>query len=1095
MSQSFYLGADPRLNVHSLNIASKAVDLVISVVLTPILFGSAGARELFSWAEIWSNMLPSLGLAFTQGLQLIQLFFLTPGETIIGQLRIPLTAICSAWVLRKPYSKEQWMPLITITCAVFLFQLVKYQGKDTLGAASLVIGCCLGLTSCLAAVLSFLYRESLMKKSSATSFIIQNFQFNISMFVWHVGLCFVVFPYASGLLSAVGKAEVAKTQLFSTRGAIFQCRTSWEQRFEDLGSKLAGEIAGDDQFSKDLHMVWMSRLAPGTRRKVRKAIEKSASAAGEGGEIRAGPKSEAGAGGESAPGAVVLPGRRSQSFLGRENATPPSQGARGDQLRPGDNWKVSAEAAGGVLGRANAAPPSLGAREEDLLRSDDNWKVSSTEDINEQNGPAGGAQLELDKETTSNAALNASARSLGVASADSAGARSTSSDGDAMEQIKAKFDETARLVNGVSDMMNRNPFHADVVWASSEELVDNFSLSYPLDIDDGGELYHSQPQQQQEARGPLSGGSPAMYLASVSGRPPDSPGPLAPGRGSLLRIPVPPRGGAGAEPAADGAAEEPAPDREHYTREEQREDIRGRYSVVRDVLVNENNVYCRFNTFRDKKILRPKVPKEVTVSSATENAGEATPLFSPNAGTETPPSTRNLRLDMAPPRPPSNASGSSNNVGGAPPAGGAGSAGYSVPSSPRAVAAGAVVGRQHSAALSISWEEEDARHACFVFDGERKTWELRDYGRELLRGKIVEVTEESGHTVLGVPVEDEEIMAPVEEDGDVGSGECSGEQPEQSGTLIKKAEAQAQLAGLLREHGDPLLRLKNEEDGEDAPALVIAEDDESLANLQGRFESIEDSNGNRAVEGHSRDRDGPRIPAKDAERIFIMRGLFSPGNEGPSRCALICDASICREEYTGHWQYNYMGQAYYHEKLALHGVLKPYEGGFFKGWGWLIAIPIGAQCFQIWRDQVEMWMAGIITKQLSSVYRTLGQAVGAVCNVFIADYGFFQNPESKQERKTMEMIIFAFISVILGSSLVNFILAPPPPTGEEAKKTQKEDHEKTELTRTRTADVALKESDADVACGSDDDGFPGTDRERKGNTTTTMWEENEKLLR
>ncbi|CAD7956152.1 unnamed protein product, partial [Amoebophrya sp. A25] len=235
ITQSWYVSSDPRLNVHSLNMTAKLFDVILSLLLAPLLYGCDFAfRELFNWQEIVANALPSLGLALTQALHMIQLFFVTAGETIIGQLRIPLTALASRYVLKKAYSWAQWMPLIVITCAVLLFQLTKLNVKRDEDQKNLLYGSCIGFASCLFAVLSFLYREGLMKARNKTPFVIQNFQFNITMVIWHLTLGLLVFPQVGKLLCLFGKPKEGKTNDVFTYGALFQCRSSWETRFEDL---------------------------------------------------------------------------------------------------------------------------------------------------------------------------------------------------------------------------------------------------------------------------------------------------------------------------------------------------------------------------------------------------------------------------------------------------------------------------------------------------------------------------------------------------------------------------------------------------------------------------------------------------------------------------------------------------------------------------------------------------------------------------------------------------------------------------------------------------------------------------------------------
>ncbi|CAD7956153.1 unnamed protein product [Amoebophrya sp. A25] len=228
-------------------------------------------------------------------------------------------------------------------------------------------------------------------------------------------------------------------------------------------------------------------------------------------------------------------------------------------------------------------------------------------------------------------------------------------------------------------------------------------------------------------------------------------------------------------------------------------------------------------------------------------------------------------------------------------------------------------------------------------------------------------------------------------------------------TEVDDSAAVSSLAlvfGDQSQHRSVLLELRASDAGASTsqpPKLVIAEQDARLSNIKGRFITPEES----------------RIPVEDAQKIFIMRGLYSPGNEGPPDCSLICDEHFCRPEWTANWKYNLMGKAFYKEPIALNGVIAPYEGGLFKGWSWRILIPLGAQCMQ-------MWMAGIITKQLSSVYRTLGQAVGCLCNVYLGDYWLLQNPDPAMRAKWQEVVTVTFVAIILCVSLFNFMTAPGP---------------------------------------------------------------------
>ena len=161
----------------------------------------------------------------------------------------------SVCVLGKTYTLRQIMPLSIITFSVFVFTLSKM--KDEAGDANdnLLLGNVIGIAACCFAVFSFLLREMLMKKQKDVPFYIQQFQFNISMFFWHLLVCFVVVPLLGRALDAGGltKGNLEKSQSFFTSVAVWQCRTDWDSRFAKLeeefrtpalGTELAAEAAG-----------------------------------------------------------------------------------------------------------------------------------------------------------------------------------------------------------------------------------------------------------------------------------------------------------------------------------------------------------------------------------------------------------------------------------------------------------------------------------------------------------------------------------------------------------------------------------------------------------------------------------------------------------------------------------------------------------------------------------------------------------------------------------------------------------------------------------------------------------------------------------
>lgn len=73
--------------------------MLLSLVLAYTFKGTDGVKECFNWFEIRRNFFVACGIACTQALHVLQLSFLSPGETIVGHVRLLLTALASKFVL------------------------------------------------------------------------------------------------------------------------------------------------------------------------------------------------------------------------------------------------------------------------------------------------------------------------------------------------------------------------------------------------------------------------------------------------------------------------------------------------------------------------------------------------------------------------------------------------------------------------------------------------------------------------------------------------------------------------------------------------------------------------------------------------------------------------------------------------------------------------------------------------------------------------------------------------------------------------------------------------------------------------------------
>ncbi len=226
------------------------------------------------------------------------------------------------------------------------------------------------------------------------------------------------------------------------------------------------------------------------------------------------------------------------------------------------------------------------------------------------------------------------------------------------------------------------------------------------------------------------------------------------------------------------------------------------------------------------------------------------------------------------------------------------------------------------------------------------------------------------------------------------------------------ADISAALSG-----GENLLRLDEEFPDSDAAAgassaLFAQEEGAGLQNLRGKWTAQRCAADGSQYSDFARDHyadPGADVPAS----VVSLRGNYAPGNKGPPGCDLICDASICKEEWTRQYPNNLVGRAYYRRPVSINGLVEPYASGFFKGWHWSILFTVFAQCLQ-------MWAAGLITKWMSGVYRAIGQAV-AVCGlVFLMDLWLFRNPEKPMAVTTVCPSSVCMICLIPHSNLLVF---------------------------------------------------------------------------
>jgi hypothetical protein len=129
------------------------------------------------------------------------------------------------------------------------------------------------------------------------------------------------------------------------------------------------------------------------------------------------------------------------------------------------------------------------------------------------------------------------------------------------------------------------------------------------------------------------------------------------------------------------------------------------------------------------------------------------------------------------------------------------------------------------------------------------------------------------------------------------------------------------------------------------------------------------------------------------------------------------------------------GYKYLPGEIVLSGLVYPYANGFFAGWNWRVM-------FCVMCNLLQMWLAGIVTKKMSTVWKTIGQAISIVGMFFVSDMWLLKNPEKEFTRNTIVGLLI--VTFLLCASIMQFMKAGEEARAEKAKEEEEKEARKKE---------------------------------------------------
>lgn len=157
-------------NKQSVIITGAAVSVVLGTLISASHRGSQAAKESLNVRSILALLPVSLGFGLSS-LSLLQTFryFDAAFVKLLGQMKLPFTALFTTLFLSRSYSLKQWHMILMICTACSSFMVLKMGGSIRVGTMSWVGLCCIG-SWIICNVLATLVIERVFQRSPKLSF-------------------------------------------------------------------------------------------------------------------------------------------------------------------------------------------------------------------------------------------------------------------------------------------------------------------------------------------------------------------------------------------------------------------------------------------------------------------------------------------------------------------------------------------------------------------------------------------------------------------------------------------------------------------------------------------------------------------------------------------------------------------------------------------------------------------------------------------------------------------------------------------------------------------------------------------------------------
>jgi len=165
----------------SIVVMQSITSIIIGICLTAFNHGAAGLKECFDPMVILRFFIVAAMFSINQTLGALQYMALTAATAkVLAQVRLPVLALCSRWIVSRVYHRKQWCALFLITVTAITFCWVQGK-KDKMQASQslMFFGYTCSIVASLCTIVAGLFSERSLKKFKTTPFYTQKVQIEI----------------------------------------------------------------------------------------------------------------------------------------------------------------------------------------------------------------------------------------------------------------------------------------------------------------------------------------------------------------------------------------------------------------------------------------------------------------------------------------------------------------------------------------------------------------------------------------------------------------------------------------------------------------------------------------------------------------------------------------------------------------------------------------------------------------------------------------------------------------------------------------------------------------------------------------------------